>query len=353
MNSTCPLFSPPLAALCRAHPESVYSLASATDGVAARGACGVGIAPMVGEAEWVTSNAVIGVGHHDHGAAQRVRELPVAGVGSVDAAYHGAANDFPRFERQKIRGIYDEAIIDGSKQPHPELLRRFPNRESRRGPWRRRRGFNVALPMEQGTASHRLIQEGAPRSWSAAGPRRALAAHVFFGAPQAFVEDPPVCFNRKGRICNQNELKEPPHEEKALDERMLRLQAASQEPGFFEAMSAANSAAAAERASLKARAAEYVLAREAFEKAYAAYQAEAGHFASAVRGIEDDYFLYCRPYHDVTMPCESQWRYAIRAWFAREPLPECEVGVVTPYAKIGAAQLRPSFFQRLFGLFGL
>lgn len=99
------------------------------DGVAARGACGVGIAPMVGEAEWVTSNAVIGVGHHDHGAAQRVRELPVAGVGSVDAAYHGAANDFPRFERQKIRGIYDEAIIDGSKQPHPELLRRFPNRE--------------------------------------------------------------------------------------------------------------------------------------------------------------------------------------------------------------------------------
>lgn len=84
---------------------------------------------MVGEAEWVTSNAVIGVGHHDHGAAQRVRALPVAGVGSVDAAYHGAANDFPRFERQKIRGIYDEAILDGSKQPHPELLRRFPNRE--------------------------------------------------------------------------------------------------------------------------------------------------------------------------------------------------------------------------------
>lgn len=51
-------------------------------------------------------------------------------------------------------------------------------------------------------------------------------------------------------------------------------------------------------------------------------------------------------FHDVTMKCERNWRKVLRLWFAREPLPECSVGVSTPYTKLPSGA---GFFGSLFG----
>mmetsp|Transcript_74874 Transcript_74874/g.167988 ORF Transcript_74874/g.167988 Transcript_74874/m.167988 type:complete len:208 (-) Transcript_74874:63-686(-) len=81
------------------------------------------------EAGWSTAYQSIGVGHRDPGRAAKVQDQRTAGLTTAAAAYCSAANDYPRFERQMIRTIFDEGIISGEKQPHPELLRRYPNRE--------------------------------------------------------------------------------------------------------------------------------------------------------------------------------------------------------------------------------
>jgi len=81
------------------------------------------------EPNWETSYQAIGVGHRDATQAHFARSQRDGGLSSAAAAYHGAANDYPRFERQMIRAVQDEGITSGAKQPHPELLRRFPNRE--------------------------------------------------------------------------------------------------------------------------------------------------------------------------------------------------------------------------------
>lgn len=172
--------------------------------------------------------------------------------------------------------------------------------------------------------------------------------HGFFGGPQAFLEeqegDPPMCYDRKGQVCNKNQMSEEDDEAKELDARMHRLKAAAAEDGFWPSIHDANASARVENAEVISRARTYEKAQRAFERAFESYQAEAVRWASAVRGLEDDYSLYCRPFHDVTMECEKNWRTALKMWFAREPLPECAVGVVTPYTKNASGGFLSSIF---------
>mmetsp|Transcript_16662 Transcript_16662/g.28306 ORF Transcript_16662/g.28306 Transcript_16662/m.28306 type:complete len:207 (-) Transcript_16662:43-663(-) len=79
--------------------------------------------------EWGTANQSYGVGYHDGARRSAAETQPVAGLSAFEAAYAAAANDFPRFERQMIKSIFDKGVLDGTKKPHPELLKRFPNRE--------------------------------------------------------------------------------------------------------------------------------------------------------------------------------------------------------------------------------
>jgi len=86
------------------------------------------------QADWHTTGQFIGIHHTEPTRARDTLAAKVAGLDSASCGYHTAANDFPRFERQKIRGIFDAAILDGTKRPHPEMLRRYPNREKLSGP---------------------------------------------------------------------------------------------------------------------------------------------------------------------------------------------------------------------------
>lgn len=88
-----------------------------------------GLNVPVFHSDWSQTSQNIGVGYHDVGKVSRVQGSRPAGVTTYESGYVQAAHEFPRFERQKIRAIYDEAIASGARQPHPELLRRYPNRE--------------------------------------------------------------------------------------------------------------------------------------------------------------------------------------------------------------------------------
>eukprot|EP00933_Yihiella_yeosuensis_P027255 TRINITY_DN2113_c1_g5_i1.p1 TRINITY_DN2113_c1_g5~~TRINITY_DN2113_c1_g5_i1.p1 ORF type:complete len:210 (+),score=32.79 TRINITY_DN2113_c1_g5_i1:106-735(+) len=81
------------------------------------------------ESTWQTASQAIGIHNHEPKRREIAKATPIAGLTTHDAAYASAANDFPRFERQMIRTIFDKDVISGKKQPHPELLRRYPNRE--------------------------------------------------------------------------------------------------------------------------------------------------------------------------------------------------------------------------------
>ena len=59
--------------------------------------------------EWGTANQSYGVGYHDHERRSAAATQPVAGLSAFEAAYAAAANDFPRFERQMIKSIFDKA----------------------------------------------------------------------------------------------------------------------------------------------------------------------------------------------------------------------------------------------------
>merc|ERR1712179_598560 len=78
---------------------------------------------------------------------------------------------------------------------------------------------------------------------------------------------------------------------------------------------------------------EYVAAREQLEHFFKVHQEKALHWIDAIRDLEKNYNTNCRPFHDTTMQCEKKWQDAMHAWVAREPLPQCLVGVVTPYEK--------------------
>jgi len=80
-------------------------------------------------AEWSTTSQSLGSSQFDRGTLHAVRQQPIAGQRTSDLAYHNTASFYPRFDRQNIRTFFDEGILSGTKQPPPELLRNFPNRE--------------------------------------------------------------------------------------------------------------------------------------------------------------------------------------------------------------------------------
>lgn len=68
--------------------------------------------------EWGTANQSYGVGYHDHERRSAAATQPVAGLSAFEAAYAAAANDFPRFERQMIKSIFDKAFVGFSMVLH-------------------------------------------------------------------------------------------------------------------------------------------------------------------------------------------------------------------------------------------
>mmetsp|Transcript_29798 Transcript_29798/g.67510 ORF Transcript_29798/g.67510 Transcript_29798/m.67510 type:complete len:188 (+) Transcript_29798:275-838(+) len=176
-------------------------------------------------------------------------------------------------------------------------------------------------------------------------------------AAAAFLEaEPAACYNAIGQVCNKSELTYSGNddEEQKLDERSRHLQrdwansGLLRHGGLRDRVKAANAAAAAERMRLEARAEDYVKAKHSFEQTFAAFQKDAKVWRGAMSGLEDDYALYCRPFRDVTMPCEGKWRSAIRWWYAREPLPTCVVGVVTPYSRTPKPSVADAVLHWLF-----
>jgi len=186
-------------------------------------------------------------------------------------------------------------------------------------------------------------------------PPRPLQSRRSFGNRIAigFLEaKPPVCYDVNRQICNRHELRAQSEDSAVQDQRMRRLKhdwAASASlfggRGLQAEVHAANAEAAAEETRVEARAKDFKKAWDAFEKTFAAYQKEEQSWREALRGLEDDYSLHCRPFHDVTMQCEKSWRQAMRWWFAREPLPGCLVGVVTPYARTAGTGSAHHFFH--------
>jgi len=80
-------------------------------------------------AAWQTTSHSYGVGYVDSSKAHRAADQRVAGMTAFDCGYHSAANEFSRYERQMIRALQDEAYSSGKRCPHPDMLRRYPNRE--------------------------------------------------------------------------------------------------------------------------------------------------------------------------------------------------------------------------------
>lgn len=148
------------------------------------------------------------------------------------------------------------------------------------------------------------------------------------------------CYSRKGQVCNKTELGGTSEKDEELDERMRHLQADLQlrpkmfvkSDGVIKRIQKANEAMRAEHDSLEKSARAFEKSRSDFEAAFGKYKKHLAMWTGAVANLEDDYTLDCRAFHDVTMECEAKWRAAMRAWAAREPLPKCLVGVVTPFS---------------------
>lgn len=227
----------------------------------------------------------------------------------------------------------------------------------------------ATLPITSGLAAplRRRRAEASAFFW-ASEPHPAVPSSPFAAeavAQGSVPEDRPksdepasACFHR-GKVCNKEELPEDPLKT-ALRGRQSRLLKAAMQHGFCsdpsfssrEACDAASgrwqeqdgpflkervanaAARARDRADVVVReAANYDTAYEDFHRAYEAYAKEARVWQDSIKQVEDDYLMWCRPFHDVSMKCESNFRTAMRWWFGREPLPSCEVGVVTPYLR--------------------
>lgn len=147
------------------------------------------------------------------------------------------------------------------------------------------------------------------------------------------------CYSRKGQVCNKKELGQASPKDEELDERMRHLQADLQlKPKMFvrgedvmKNIEKANEKLQVEHGDVEKSARAFEKRRSAFEGAFDNYKKVLATWKKATANLEDDYTLHCRPFHDVTMECEAKWRAAMRSWAAREPLPECLVGVVTPF----------------------
>merc|ERR1719198_462523 len=158
-----------------------------------------------------------------------------------------------------------------------------------------------------------------------------LAAQAFF----AESPEPPVACYNKGKVCNSHDLMhagESPLSAMRLDARMRRLQKVlAIDPAFLTKLNSVDARAAEDQQLVEARAADFQAARDEFNKAFESYHTYLKSWANAMRSLQDDYLANCRKFHDVTMPCERSYRDALKDWRSREPLPECAVGVVTPY----------------------
>ncbi|CAL1170675.1 unnamed protein product [Cladocopium goreaui] len=175
------------------------------------------------------------------------------------------------------------------------------------------------------------LSEDANQFFSGLGHHKHLTPQA--GAT-SFEEDIPKCFNRQGQVCNMSVLPMNKEKEALLDKRMERLQADMQlRPKMFlgsqdvtSQMDQANEMSKQELKNMTEKVEVYERAHLDFVKAYLAYKKELMNWQSGVRGLEDDYAL--------------KWRSAMRMWAAREPLPDCMVGVVTPYVRQPRPQSR-------------
>lgn len=172
-------------------------------------------------------------------------------------------------------------------------------------------------------------------------------------------EHPPTCFNKKGSVCNSAELGIPPHLQEKLDARKNALVVAIND-GFCSdptltkvedceaaggewrdvegddlktQLARSTAQSRVQRATLEKMADAYQASFEKLQSSFKSYKRELTVWQQALSGLEDDYTLHCRPFRDVSMECETQFRQAMHWWFAREPLPECEIGVVTPFLR--------------------
>uniref|UniRef100_A0A7S1EVC9 Uncharacterized protein n=1 Tax=Noctiluca scintillans TaxID=2966 RepID=A0A7S1EVC9_NOCSC len=144
----------------------------------------------------------------------------------------------------------------------------------------------------------------------------------------------PVCYDRDGRVCNQSAVSALHRDVTEQTKRLRRLQEAQADPTFAAHLAEVNGEALAAENRLRERAGAYERSWDAFDKAFAAYEEEARNWGQVARGLEKEYHARCRSLHDVTMPCEKQWRVFLDEERARGPLPRCKVGVVTPYVRV-------------------
>lgn len=68
-----------------------------------------------------TSNGQYGICEHEPRSKADIQAEPHAGLTRAEAAYHYYSNNFPRFERQRIRYNLDKEVMEGTKVPDPAL----------------------------------------------------------------------------------------------------------------------------------------------------------------------------------------------------------------------------------------
>jgi len=129
-----------------------------------------------------------------------------------------------------------------------------------------------------------------------------------------------VSYDRDCRVCNQSAVSASHRDVTEQTKRLRRLQEAQADPTVAAHLAEVNGEALAAEHRLRERA--------------GAYEEEARSWAQVARGLEKEYHARCRALHDVTMPCEKQWRVFLDEERARGPLPRCKVGVVTPYVRV-------------------
>lgn len=157
-------------------------------------------------------------------------------------------------------------------------------------------------------------------------------------------EPPSTCFNKKGQVCNKRALGDfsNPLEDKMDHRNTFLKKALAMEDtwgdigggGVLGHIDSANAAAKEELDRVVAAGAAYARKMDQFKKAFADYKVIMHAWEEALYDVQDDYTVHCRQFHDVTMQCERNYRSGLRWWWAREPLPQCLIGVVTPYKRL-------------------
>merc|ERR1712107_787078 len=118
-------------------------------------------------------------------------------------------------------------------------------------------------------------------------------------------EPPPItdekCFDHQGLLCNRKDVGEPADEEIHRNRRQRHLEREVQAGVLWDGIKKANAEAAQERKNLERKAQAFEAARADFEGTFRTYQKQAMAWRDVIQGLEDDYTLHCRPFHDVSM----------------------------------------------------